>query len=704
MSGIRRRGCLKRSHGARFGDPFLQNLTVLRLAIAQHKIRVDRLVPLAERRVDADLFEERIEAEGAGLVGDDWHDSLAQLRVPDEVAEEPPEGHRRTDRHLRAQGELGIDFGTRRRERPGPYHAARHEPTQGPAAFQHVLDFVRVRSGVVVGRVLDLRIGDRQLQAVAEDAQLGLGELLGLVGDVARFHARAQRPALGRLGQNHRGGADVLSCGPISGVDLAVVVPASPQPGQLVVGQVLREVAQLLVRPEEVLSDVGPARDGELLEVAVEQLVHLVDEQAVDIAGQQVVPLASPNDLDHVPAGTAEETFELLDDLAVAADRPVETLQVAVDDEGEVVEALARGQRDACQRLGLVHLAVAEEGPDAACRSLGQASIGEVAIEARLVHGGQRAETHRYRWELPEVGHSAGVGIARQPDAARQSLLAEVVQIRLAKPALEECPGVDAGGGMALEEDLISRGTVVLAAEEVVEADLVQRRCTGVRGQVPTDSGELAVGPHDHRHGVPADQPPDAALHLLVARKEGFLFGADGVDVAGLCQRGQTDVQLAGSLQQLVQDESGPLVALLGVDLIERVEPLLSLGRIRVRQLMFELIEVHVRLRLQTPVAGMRRVRVIPKPQGSRLRCRCDSGRSPDRPRERSRPSASAGGHICRDKGRRTGANYCGGPFPPDSRGNWLRQVWEVRGHWALSLWYSWPTMSRASPSSFPWP
>ena len=143
-------------------------------------------------------------------------------------------------------------------------------------------------------------------------------------------------------------------------------MPASPQPGQLVVGQVRRQAAQLLVGPEEVLADVGPTGHGELLEIAVEQVVHLVDEQTVDVAGQQVVPLAAPDDLDDVPAGAAEETFELLDDLAVPADRAVETLQVAVDDERQVVEALAGGQRDAGQRLGLVHLTVAEEGPDAA--------------------------------------------------------------------------------------------------------------------------------------------------------------------------------------------------------------------------------------------------------------------------------------------------------------------------------------------------
>ena len=62
--------------------------------------------------------------------------------------------------------------------------------------------------------------------------------------------------------------------------------------------------------------------------------------------------------------------FELLNDLAVAADRAVEPLQVAVDDEDQVVELFARGERDRAERFRLVGFAVAEERPDLRCRRL----------------------------------------------------------------------------------------------------------------------------------------------------------------------------------------------------------------------------------------------------------------------------------------------------------------------------------------------
>ena len=87
-------------------------------------------------------------------------------------------------------------------------------------------------------------------------------------------------------------------------------------------------------------------------------------QQARLVLLEERIPVAAPDDFDDVPAGAAERAFQLLDDLAVAAHRAVEPLQVAVDDEDQVVELLARGERDGAERFGLVAFAVAQERPD----------------------------------------------------------------------------------------------------------------------------------------------------------------------------------------------------------------------------------------------------------------------------------------------------------------------------------------------------
>jgi hypothetical protein len=67
-------------------------------------------------------------------------------------------------------------------------------------------------------------------------------------------------------------------------------------------------------------------------------------QQTIVVLGEQRVPHAAPDHLEHVPAGALEAAFEFLNDLAVAAHGAVETLQVAVDHEDQVVELLASGQ------------------------------------------------------------------------------------------------------------------------------------------------------------------------------------------------------------------------------------------------------------------------------------------------------------------------------------------------------------------------
>ncbi len=91
---VRRAGRLEAGHRARLGDPLLEDLAVGRLAVRQHEVRVDRRVALSERRVDADLLEQRVHAERPRLVRDDRHDPRPELGIADEIAQDPGEDHR----------------------------------------------------------------------------------------------------------------------------------------------------------------------------------------------------------------------------------------------------------------------------------------------------------------------------------------------------------------------------------------------------------------------------------------------------------------------------------------------------------------------------------------------------------------------------------------------------------------------------------
>ena len=103
--------------------------------------------------------------------------------------------------------------------------------------------------------------------------------------------------------------------------------------------------------PKNCFADVGATLGLEVLILAVDAFFHALQQQAARVACEQLVPIGAPQDLDHVPAGAAECRFEFVDDLAVAANRAIEPLQVAVDDEDQVVELLARPERQRARAI-----------------------------------------------------------------------------------------------------------------------------------------------------------------------------------------------------------------------------------------------------------------------------------------------------------------------------------------------------------------
>src|SRR5580698_10783193 len=82
---------------------------------------------------------------------------------------------------------------------------------------------------------------------------------------------------------------------------------------------------------EEMLARIGAAFGFEILILAIHALFHHALQEALGIARQQRIPPPTPQNLDDVPARTQEGRLELLNDLAVAAHRPVEPLQIAID-------------------------------------------------------------------------------------------------------------------------------------------------------------------------------------------------------------------------------------------------------------------------------------------------------------------------------------------------------------------------------------
>ena len=139
-------------------------------------------------------------------------------------------------------------------------------------------------------------------------------------------------------------------------MDFDRIMTAQAHPSKLIVGKVLDHLQQAGIGAKQVLAEVRAALDKIFLVLPVADFAQPFDQKAVAIVLDKAVPIRAPDALDHVPACATEDRFQFLNDFSVAAHRAIETLQVAVHDENQIVESFARSPfsgtvRDCISRL-----------------------------------------------------------------------------------------------------------------------------------------------------------------------------------------------------------------------------------------------------------------------------------------------------------------------------------------------------------------
>ena len=230
-----------------------------------------------------------------------------------------------------------------------------------------------------------LFVGERKGEAVAKSDQRVDIELLGLMRGHAGFARAAHSVTLLRLGEDN--GRLVLGRSRRfeGGEEFAKIVAATLEPVDVAIRHMRDERMHFRVFVKEVKEIVAAVSCAQRLILAIDRGGESAKQRMLLVAREQSVPFRAPQDLDDVPARAAEQALQLRNDLPVAAHRPVEALEIAVDDEGQIVEPLARRERKAGNRFRLVHLAIAEDAPDMSRLCVGEATMLQIAQETSLI-------------------------------------------------------------------------------------------------------------------------------------------------------------------------------------------------------------------------------------------------------------------------------------------------------------------------------
>src|SRR5699024_11135878 len=258
------------------------------------------------------------------------------------------------------------------------------------ATFLQVFDFRGVLSRMVVRhRVLvffDFFIGDRNTVTITEEFDLVDRQFLHLVGRVATFEGSAQAVALNGVRQNDSWFALVFSRSLVRGIDFLVVVATAFQTPDFLVRHICDEFLGGRGASEEVLANETTVFSLICLVGTIWGLVHNTNEVTRLIGCQQWVPFATPQYLDDIPASTTERSFKFLDNLAITANRAVQTLEVTADDKCDVVQLVVGSNVECAARFWLIHFTATKECPDVLVRGVFDTAVMNVAVELCLVN------------------------------------------------------------------------------------------------------------------------------------------------------------------------------------------------------------------------------------------------------------------------------------------------------------------------------
>ena len=243
--------------------------------------------------------------------------------------------------------------------------------------------------------------------------------------DIHTFTRIAHAIALDCLDEDHRRLTRVFYSGSIGSIDLVWIVTTPVQPLDVGIGDIGNHGFQFRVFAEEMLAHIGAVIRLVGLIFTIDHLLHTFIEMASRVSGNQRIPVRSPDHLDHIPTRAAEFGFQFLNDFTVASHGPIQPLQIAIDDENEIVELFPRRQRDRATGFWFIHFTVTHKGPDFASPIISDFTVFQITHEAGLINGHDRPKPHGNGREMPVIRHQPRVGIRGQAPAI--DILPEVV-------------------------------------------------------------------------------------------------------------------------------------------------------------------------------------------------------------------------------------------------------------------------------------
>src|SRR5947209_6575793 len=160
--------------------------------------------------------------------------------------------------------------------------------------------------------------------------------------------------------------------------------------------------------------------------------------------------------------------------------------------------------------------------------------------------------------------------------------MAEIEQVLLCQPSLQEGSAIHSGRCVALVINQIAGLAVVAGAEEVIEPDFAHRRERGVGRYMAADVRIVFVCPDYHGCRIPTDQAFDPALYCAVPWIRDFFVRGDRIYIRRIESLRRRNTEVMCPVKQFRQEVSCPVGPCFVHNLIQGLEPLGRFLRIQI--------------------------------------------------------------------------------------------------------------------------
>ncbi len=123
----------------------------------------------------------------------------------------------------------------------------------------------------------------------------------------------------------------------VSRIDLVRIMATPVEPPDVFISHIGHHGRKFRIFTEKMFPDKGAVFALEGLVFTIQSFFHPLFQQSLGIPCQKFVPVRAPDQFDDIPSCAPEGAFQFLNDFPVAPNRPIEPLQITVDDKHQVV-------------------------------------------------------------------------------------------------------------------------------------------------------------------------------------------------------------------------------------------------------------------------------------------------------------------------------------------------------------------------------